>query len=53
MYGNQRSRAAQEYTQKYVDKNVRTPDVIRAEYRLAGKLGITGKTDEKQFNMEK
>lgn len=47
MYGTSDSRAKQKYTQKYIDKHVRTPDVIRAEQRLAKSLGITTKIDEK------
>lgn len=52
MYGNDRSRAKEKYTQTYVDKNVRTPDVVRAEERLAKELGISSGIDEKKFRME-
>lgn len=40
MYGSAASRAKQEYTQKYVDRSVRTKKTINAENKFAKTLGL-------------
>jgi hypothetical protein len=51
MYGSTNSRKKQEFTQKYVDGQIRTPNVIRAENKIAQKYGITMATPESNFKI--
>jgi hypothetical protein len=51
MYGSRKSKASQEFTQEYVDTNVRTQQTITAEDRLAQKQGITLGASESEFKV--
>lgn len=49
MYGHSASKAVKTFTQRYIDKKIRTHNVVTAEKKLAKKNGITHMTNELNF----
>lgn len=53
MYGKRDSRAKEKLNQASIDAKIRTKDVIRREDELASSVGITSKTAEDKFRVDK